>query len=78
MFSARMCGGKAFSTEKKIRELEKLLFKFKALDKRLKKRIKLNKLIAQATDNMKNVTSEKYGLTLIEIKAKSYVFRIKY
>lgn len=78
VFGARMCGGKAFSTEQKIRELEMLLFKFQALDKRLKKRFKLNKLIAQATDNMNNVMIEKYGLALVEIEAKSYAFRIKY
>ena len=38
IFSARMCGGEAFSTEQKTRELKRLLFKFKALDKRLKKK----------------------------------------
>ena len=32
IFSARMCEGEAFSTEQKIRELKRLLFKFKALD----------------------------------------------
>ena len=55
MFVTRVSGGEAFAVEHKIRQLKKLLFKSKTLNKRLKERIKANNLIAKPTNNMTNV-----------------------
>ena len=41
----RLTGRKAFTTEQKIRELKRLLFKSKIIEKILRKRIDANKLI---------------------------------
>ena len=76
-----MRAGKAFAAEQKIRELKKLLFRTKILDNKLKNRIKPNKPIVKPTNNINDNKSEKYGLTLDEIEAKSLtrnVSRIKY
>ena len=45
MFYSKVRGGKAFAVEQKIREFKKLLFRIKAWDKRLGKKIRPNKLI---------------------------------
>ena len=55
MFVTRVSRGEAFAVEQKIRQLKKLLFKSKTLNKRLKERIKANNLIAKPTNNMTNV-----------------------
>ena len=70
MFSSKVRGGKAFA-EQKIREFNKLLLKSKVLDKKLKKRIKINKLIQKATNNLNNIKPVKYGLTPKQIESKS-------
>ena len=43
--------------QKKKKAFQKLLFKIKDLDKRLKKRIESNKLIQKARNNLNNVES---------------------
>lgn len=53
MFSSRICRGKAFASEQKIRELKKLSFKTKSMDKKLDQRIRPNKLIEKAKRNLK-------------------------
>lgn len=53
MFSSRICRGKAFASEQKIRELKKLSFKTKSMDKKLGQRIRPNKLIGKAKRNLK-------------------------
>ena len=58
MFSSKDRGGKAFAVEQKIREFKKLLFKNK--DK-LGKRIRPNKLIEKATNNLNITKTAKYG-----------------
>ena len=45
MFSTRLRGGKAFTAEQKIRELKKLLFRSKRIQKIDGKRVKPNDLI---------------------------------
>ena len=47
-------GSTVFAAEQKICDLEKILFKTKTLEKRLKKRIKAKEIITKATNNMKN------------------------
>ena len=37
MFSTNMRGGKAFAAEQKLRELKKIIFRLKALKKKLQK-----------------------------------------
>ena len=59
MFSTRVRGGKAFAAEQKMREFKKLLFKNKMVEKRLNKRIKPNKLILKATNNLNNTKTAK-------------------
>ena len=54
MFHTRLHGGKAFAAEQKIRELN-LLKTFK------KNRIRPNKLIRKAVQNMNEPISTKYG-----------------
>lgn len=54
-----------------IRGLKKLLFKAKSLNKRLEKRIKPNKLIAKAKNNINSIKSESYDLAPEEIEVKS-------
>ena len=71
IFNSKNWGGKAFAAEQKIRELEKLLFKTKAPDKRLKKRIRPNKLIENATNDLNSVKSGNYSFAREQIQAKS-------
>ena len=59
MFSTRVRGGKAFAAEQKIREFKNLLFKNKVVEKRLNNRIKPNKLILKATNNLNNTKTAK-------------------
>ena len=70
-FSSRVRSCKAFAAEQKIRELEKLLFKTKALEKKVKKNIKSNKLIRKATNNLNNIKTTKYSFAPGKIEAKS-------
>ena len=64
MFHTRLHCGKAFAAEQKIRELN-LLKTFK------KKRIRPNKLIRKAVQNMNETISTKYGFAPETIEKRS-------
>ena len=59
MFTASVCGGKAFAAEQKIRELKTRISKLNAQ----KLKIFPTKIILNSAINMNNVPSEKYRLT---------------
>ena len=59
MFSTRVRRGKAFAAEQKIREFKRLLLKNKVIEKRIKNRIKLNKFILKAANNLNNTKTAK-------------------
>ena len=62
MFHTRLCGGKAFAAEQKIRELKKIPLRSKRFKKlRKKKRIRPNELIRKAAQNMNETISAKYS-----------------
>ena len=48
MFSPRVCEGKVFIAEQKIRKVKRLLFKPNSLEKRLRKRTRPNKRIVKS------------------------------
>ena len=59
MFTTSVSGGKAFAAEQKIRELETRISTLNAQ----KLKILPTKIILNSAINMKNVPSERYGLT---------------
>ena len=63
MFSSHVRGGKAYAAVQKIREFKKLLFKSKKAHKAISTNARFNpkKLIHEATANMNNIQSQKYG-----------------
>ena len=67
MFTTSVCGGKAFATEQKIRELKSRIAKLNAQ----KLKISPTKVISSSANNMNSVQSEKYGLSPDEIEKKS-------
>ena len=71
MFSSKVRGGEAFAAEQKVREFKKLLFKTKALGKKLGKKIKPNKFIEKATNNLNITKTAKYDFVPEKIEAKS-------
>ena len=71
MFQTRVKGGKAFSTEQKIREFEKKLLGSKRLVKDRGKRIKCNDLLTKAAQNMNETISTKYQLASETIEKRS-------
>ena len=82
MFSGRASGGKGYTTEQKLREFKKLLFRSKQLHKATSiKLFNSRKLIRKAAENMNSINSQKYGYAtnVIEAKAiKSEKFRYIY
>ena len=62
MFHTKVCGGKAFAAEQKIREFKKILLRSKRFEKLGKNRIKPNDLIRKAAQNMNETISTKYNL----------------
>ena len=62
MFHTKVCGGKAFAAEQKIREFKKILLRGKRFEKLGKNRIKPNDLIRKAAQNMNKSISTKYNL----------------
>ena len=70
MFHTRVSGGKAFAAEQKIKEFKKILLRSKRLEKDRGKRIKPNKLIRKAAQNM-NETISKYQLAPETIEKRS-------
>ena len=71
MYSTKLKHGKAFAVEPKIRKLKKLLLKSKHMKKFEHKTVKPNELIRQATFNLNNIKSPKYGFAPQEIENKS-------
>ena len=71
MFSTNVRGSKSFATEQKIREFKQILLKSKRIEKRLGKRIKPNKLIRKATNNLNRIQSVKLGFTPDQVVEKS-------
>ena len=71
MLTLKVCRDKAFAAKQKIREFKKLLFKIKTKEKRVKRRIRPNKLTQKATNNLNKVKSVKYGCALEQIELKS-------
>ena len=64
MFTTSVCGGKAFASEQRIRELKTRILKLNAQ----KLKISPTKITLNSAINMSNVPSEKYGLTPAEIE----------
>ena len=64
-------GGKAFVTEKKIREFKKILLRSKRFEKSRINRIKPNDLIKKAAQNMNETISTKYQLAPKTIEKRS-------
>ena len=62
MFSTRLKGGKAFATEKNVVKLKKLLLKSKNLSKNNKMKIKGNKIIEEAKNDMNKINLDKYDI----------------
>ena len=78
MFKTHLRGGKAFAAEQKIKDLEKILYKAKTIEKRFKnKRLKPTELILKLKKNINNARSEKYSFEA-ETIVKSNLFRMKY
>ena len=71
MFRTRLRGGKTFAAEQKIRELKKILLRSKRFKKLKKKRIRPNKLIRKAVQNMNETISTKYSLAPETIEKSS-------
>ena len=71
MFTTNVRGGKALAAEQKIRELKKRLSKEKTISDQNKAKISPATIINCSAENMNNVKSKKYRLTLNEIEKKS-------
>ena len=52
MFSTAVRGGKEFAAEQKLRELKKRIFRLKALEKKISKRINPYEIMKKSVDNM--------------------------
>ena len=61
MYNTHLRGGKAFAVEQKICELKKLLLRSKCIEKFKGKCINPKELIKEATFNLNNAKSAKYG-----------------
>ena len=73
MFHTWLRGRKAFAAEQKIRELKKILLRSKRFEKLRKKRIRPNKLIKKAVQNMNEAISTKYGFAPETIEKKFWI-----
>ena len=71
MFTTNVRGGKVLAAEQKIRELKKRLSKEKTISDQNKAKISPATIINCSAENMNNVKSKKYRLTLNEIEKKS-------
>ena len=64
MFSTNVRGGIDFAEEQKIRELKKIIFWLKGMNKSNQLRVGLKKIIRKSRNNMNRTLSEKYGIEL--------------
>ena len=71
MFHTKLRGGKAFTTEQKIRKFKKILLRSKRFEKLKKNRIKPNDFIKKAPQNMNETISTKYGFAPETIEKRS-------
>ena len=60
IFSTAVRVGKAFATEQKLRELKKIIFRLKTLEKNFSKRINPYEIIKKSVDNMNTQPTTKY------------------
>ena len=60
MFSTLVRGGKSFAAEQKLRELKKRIFRLKALEKKISKRVNPYQIIRKLVGNMKSQPTTKY------------------
>ena len=71
MFMTSIRGGKAFATEKKIRELKSRTAKLSAISDKNKAKIPPTTIIRQSAENINNVKSKKYGISPNDVEKKS-------
>ena len=71
MFTTIVCDGKAFAPKQKIRELKKIIWKVKRIFDQNKAKTSPITIIKCLAENMNNIKSEKFKLTLNEIEKKS-------
>ena len=72
MFSSRVHGGKAYTTEQKTREFKKLLFRSKRLHKATStKCFDPKKLTCKVAENINSIRSQKYGYAPDAIEEKA-------
>ena len=71
MFTTSIRGGKAFATEQKIREFKSSIAKLEVIFGKYNAKIPPTTLIRQLTENMRNVKSEKYGISHDDIEKRS-------
>ena len=71
MFHTKVRGGKAFAAEQKIREFKKLLLKTKRFTKDQGERLKPNKLIKNAVENLNKTVTTKYGVSPENVENKT-------
>ena len=71
MFTTSIRGGKAFATEQKIREFKSSIAKLEVIFDKYNAKIPPTTLIRQLTENMRNVKSEKYGISHDDIEKRS-------
>ena len=65
MLSTTARGGKAFEAKQKLRQSKKRIFRLKAMEKRLSKKINPYRIIKMSVDNMSSLPSAKYKHLLI-------------
>ena len=63
MFHTKVRGGKAFAAEQKIREFKKILLKTKRFTKAQGEKLKPNKLIKDAVENLNKTATAKYEVS---------------
>ena len=71
MFHSKVRGGKTFAAEQKIREFKKIILKSKRFAKSKGERLKPNKLIKNAVENMNETVSTKYGMSPENVENKT-------
>ena len=64
-------GGKAFESKQKLRQSKKRIFRLKAMEKRLSKKINPYRIIKKSVGNMSSLPSAKYKQTPNEIEKNS-------
>ena len=71
MFSTATRGEKAFAVEQKLRELRKRIFRLKAMEKRLSRKMNPYEIIKKSVDKTNSLPSAKYKQSPNEIERNS-------